>query len=81
MCPNGVVPASSGPYYVGNENGGESVKAHVDSTLAAARTRMVGTVWMFATARELGRPTRLLPVSELADIVLSITRHWGWSVL
>ena len=35
-----------------NENGGDSVEAHVDRAVAA-RTRMVGTVECFATAREL----------------------------
>jgi len=41
---NGVVPARSRPYYVDNENGGDSVEAHVDRAVVAARTTMVGTV-------------------------------------
>jgi hypothetical protein len=40
---NGVVPARSRPYYVDNENGGDSVEAHVDRAVAG-RTRMVVTV-------------------------------------
>jgi hypothetical protein len=41
---NGVVPARSRPYYVDNENGGDSVEAHVDRAVAAGRTKMVVTV-------------------------------------
>jgi hypothetical protein len=41
---NGVVPACSRQYYVDNENGGDSVEAHVDTAVAAARTMMVLTV-------------------------------------
>jgi hypothetical protein len=41
---NGVVPAPSRPYYVDNENGGDSVEAHVDRAVAAARSKMVVTV-------------------------------------
>jgi hypothetical protein len=52
---NGVVPARSRPYYVEDENGGDSVEAHVDRAVAVARTRMVVTVECFATARELGQ--------------------------
>ena len=43
MFTNGVVPMRSRPYHVGNENGGDSVEAHVDRA-AAARTRVVVTV-------------------------------------
>jgi hypothetical protein len=41
---NGVVPARSRPYYVEDENGGDSVEAHVDRAVVAARTRMAVTV-------------------------------------
>jgi hypothetical protein len=44
MFRNGVVPAPSRPYHVENENGGDSVEAHVDRAVAAARTRMMATV-------------------------------------
>jgi hypothetical protein len=33
---NGVVPAHSRPYYVEDENGGDSIKAHVDTAVTAA---------------------------------------------
>jgi hypothetical protein len=70
---NGVVPARSRPYYVNNENGGDSVEAHVGRAVAAARTRMVVTVecWL----RPVNWSTRrLLPVFTLANIGLFITR-------
>jgi hypothetical protein len=35
MFTNGVVPMRSRPYHVGNENGGDSVEAHVDRAVAA----------------------------------------------
>jgi hypothetical protein len=39
-----LYPTCSRPYHVGNENGGDSVEAHVDRAVVAARTRMVVTV-------------------------------------
>ena len=44
MFTNGVVPARSRQYYVDNENGRDSVEAHADRAVVAARTRTVVTV-------------------------------------
>jgi hypothetical protein len=66
---NGVVPARSRPYYLVNENGGDSVEAHVDRAVAAARTRMVVTVGSLLLRRNwVNHETT--PVFTLANIVL-----------
>jgi hypothetical protein len=75
MFTNDVVPARSRPYYVENENGGDSVKAHVDRAVAA-RTRMMGTVECLLLPVNWST-RRLFPVFTLANIGLFITRASG----
>ena len=62
-----------------NENGGDSVEAHVDMAAAAARTKMVVTVECLLLPVNWST-RRLFPVFTLANIGLFITRHRGWSV-
>jgi hypothetical protein len=75
MFTNGVVPARSRPYYVEDENGGDSVEAHIDRAVAA-RTRMVVTVECLLLPVNWST-RRLFPVFTLANIGLFITRHRG----
>ena len=76
MFTNGVVPARSRPYYVENENGGDSVEAHVERAVPAARTKMVVTVECLRLPVNWST-RRLFPVFTLANIGLFITRASG----
>jgi hypothetical protein len=59
-----------------NENGADSVEAHVDRAVAAERTKMVVTVECLLLPVNWSK-RRLFPVFTLANIGLFFTRHRG----